>query len=261
MAKKIKAIIKLLNIDFGVDIISYNDIPPGRGLGSSASFATLLISMLLNLQNISYDQFKVAEIAFKAEREELKIGGGWQDQYSAISGGFNYMEFNKLKRLVYPLKIKKEVINELNERLMLCFVGVNHESKHMHLVQKTNFIKKEKEIAKLLNETKEIAIKIKDCLLTRNLEEMGELLHKSWLNKKRLSSSISNQKIDAIYELGLKSGALGGRLLGAGGGGYILFYVLPEKREKLKKELKKANLETVDFQFEENGLETWRINS
>ncbi len=249
----VKAIVNLMKPEFGFELYLYNDIPPGRGLGSSASLSVLLVSMLSELQSLHYDDYKIAELAYKAERDELKIKGGWQDQYAAVTGGFNFMEFNKDKNLIYPLRLKSDTIHEFNEHLMLCYVGDSHFSGSLHQNQERNFAEKEEDLVKSLNDLKLLAIEIKDHLLTHEIEGIGELLHESWESKKRLNQGISNPKIDSLYTIGLKNGAIGGRLLGAGGGGYILFFHAPKKRNILKKALEKEGGEIINFNFESAG--------
>lgn len=253
----IKAIIKLINPDFGFELYLHNDIPPGRGLGSSASLSVLVISLLAKLQNKTYDEYKIADIAYRAEREELGIRGGWQDQYAAAIGGFNFMEFSKDKTLVYPLRIKKEVINELNEHMLLCYVGQEHLSNDIHKSSEENLNRDEEKILHNLNRIKEIALETKECLLTNNLEKIGGLLHESWENKRKLGSKVSNPKIDELYETGLKNGAYGGKLLGAGGGGYILFFHSPKKRNQLANALRNAGGGIMNFNFESEGVDVW----
>jgi len=253
----IKAVVNITKPDFGFELYLHNDVPPERGLGSSASFSVLLIHLISQVKNISYDSYKLAELAYKAERDELKIKGGWQDQYAAITGGFNYMEFNKDNCIIYPLRLKNEVLHELNERLVLCYVGKDHKSGEIHEDQQKQI--EITDVSESLFETKKLAIQIKDSLLTNNLDKIGELLNISWQNKKKFSGKISNPLIDNIYESGLKNGALGGKLLGAGGGGYILFYFFPENRNKLINFLKNKNLELLNFKFETQGVKSWFI--
>lgn len=179
----IKAIINIMKPDFGFEIYIHNDIPPGRGLGSSASMAVLIVSLLSYLQDIHYDDYSISEIAYRAERDELGIKGGWQDQYAAITGGFNYMEFGSSKNLIYPLRLKPEVVNELSAHLTLCYVGGSHFSGDIHTEQEKNFTINEEQAALNLNELKQLAIKVKDCLLTNELEEIGRILHESWKTK------------------------------------------------------------------------------
>ena len=255
----VKSIIKEMNPDFGFELNYYNDVPPGRGLGSSASFAVLIIRMLDYLMDLHYDDYKVAEIAHKAEIEQLGIKGGWQDQYAAVTGGFSFMEFNVDKTIIYPLRLKEDVIHELNEHLLLCYVGKTHFSGHQHSEQENEFKNSEKEIVELQNEHKKIAIELKNSLLRNELDNIGSLLRHSWEIKKKLSSSISDPRIDNLYEVGLKNGAYGGRLLGSGGGGYILFFFSPKKRIRLVKALHEFGGEIMDFHFEFLGTKIWPI--
>ncbi|MBM3231774.1 CBS domain-containing protein [Candidatus Pacearchaeota archaeon] len=257
----IKAIIKVIKPDFGFEIYLHNDVPPGRGLGSSASLSVLLISMFAQMQDLKFDDYKIAELAYKAEREELKIKGGWQDQYAAITGGFNFMEFNGDKTIIYPLRLKEHITYELNERMMLCYVGNDHSSAELHESQQQSIQQNETEIVNCLNETKKFAVEIKDYILTNNLDAIGSILHKSWMNKKKLSNKMANPRIDKLYETGLKNGALGGRLLGAGGGGYLLFFYSPRKRNQLRRALEKDGGKILDFNFESGGTVVWKVKS
>ena len=256
----VKAIVKIIKPSFGFELYLHNDVPPGRGLGSSASLAVLLINMLGNLQGVYYNDQKIVEIAYKVEREELKIKGGWQDQYAAMGGGFNFMEFDQNKKIIYPLRLKEDIIHELNSRLMLCYVGNDHNSGEVHNSgwEKT-FNDNEEETSKRLKEIKDNALKIKDALLINQLDDVGRLLHESWENKKKLGSGISNQNIDRIYEIGLKNGAIGGKLLGAGNGGYLLFFHQPKKRNELIHSLKKNGGEILNFNFESLGTRIWIV--
>lgn len=253
----IKAIINIMKPDFGFELFMYNDIPPGRGLGSSASAAILIASLLNHLQETNFDAYKLAEIAYRAEREELKIKGGWQDQYAAVTGGFNFMEFNGNKSIIYPLRLKEEVVNELNHRLLLCFVGKEHQSGELHSHQEDSFKSKPEDSILILNALKNIAIEMKDVLLTNNLDIFGKLLHDSWENKKILSRHVSNGLVDRLYEIGLNNGADGGKLLGAGGGGYILFSCQPRKRNRLTNALQKNGGQIMNFNFEFRGTQVW----
>ena len=209
----------------------------------------------------SKQNYKIAEIAHKAEVEELGIKGGWQDQYAAVTGGFNFMEFNKDKTIIYPLRLKEDVINELNHHILLCYVGKSHFSAEQQNSLKNNIDKNEGEVINGLNELKEIALGIKDALLKNELNKIGYLLAKSWDNKKKLSKNISNSNIDRLYEIGLKNGALGGKLLGSGKGGYILFFYSPKKRNQLRRELENNGGDIMDFNFESSGIKIWKTQN
>ena len=253
----IKAVTNMVNPDFGFELYLHNDVPPGRGLGSSASLSVLITKLLGELQGRKFASDELAKIAYRAESEELKIKGGWQDQYAAVNGGFNFMEFNKDKTIIYPLRLKEETVNELNSRLLLYYVGVSHFSGDIHEEQEKTFLENEEESKRRLDSLKRIAIETKDSLLTGRLDDVGRLLHESWEIKREVNSGISDHRIDELYETGIENGAIGGKLLGAGGGGYLLFFHSPKKRSRLVKALKEAEGEIMDFNFDFNGIQTW----
>ncbi len=255
----IKSVINLMKPDFGFELYLHNDLPPGRGLGSSASMAVLVASLLNQLMETNYDAYKIAEIAYRAEREELKIKGGWQDQYAALTGGFSFIEFNGEKNIIYPLRLKEDAINELNQGLLLCYVGKQHNSGEAHTKQEESFRKNEEESARILQMMKKTAIDMKDTLLTNKLDIFGKLLYESWDHKKLLSPSISNELVNKLYETGLNNGADGGKLLGAGDGGYILFHYNPQKRNQLTRALKNAEGEVMSFNFDFSGTKIWAV--
>lgn len=257
----IKAVINIMKPDFGFELYLHNDIPPGRGLGSSASAAVLVATILNYLMDSNFSNYKIAEIAYRAERDELKIKGGWQDQYATVTGGFNFMEFGSDKTLIYPLRLKDDVVHELKSRLLLCYVGKSHSSTEVHQSQESNFKQNEEHIVSNLSRIKQTALELRDALLTNNLESFGELLHESWEHKRKLAANISNSKINALYDTGIQHGAYGGKLLGAGNGGYLLFFYQPKKRNDLKKSLENAGGEVVDFNFDFHGTVYWPVKT
>ncbi|MEM0465189.1 MAG: sugar phosphate nucleotidyltransferase [Candidatus Pacearchaeota archaeon] len=257
----IKAIINILKPDFGFELYLYNDVPPGRGLGSSASLAVLVVKLITTIQGLSYDDYKIAEIAHKAETQELKIKGGWQDQYASVTGGFSFMEFDNDKTIIYPLRLKEEVINDLNHYLLLCYVGKTHFSgEHQESLGKS-CEESETDVINSLKELKKIAIEIKNSLLTNNLENIGRLLHISWENKKKCGKRITNPNIDKLYNIAIENGAYGGKLLGAGGGGYLLIFHSPKKRNQLVNALSKEGGEIMNFNFEFSGTKIWNVKN
>ncbi len=254
----IKAAIKVMNPDFGLELYISSDVPPGRGLGSSASLSVLIISLLDQLMGSKHDDYMIAKLAHKVEREELKIKGGWQDQYVSAIGGFNYIEFEKDKALVYPLRLKQEIIYELENHLLLCYIGRSHNSGDIHNRQEAFFMSDESQKTKLLLRLKELSEEIKEALLTNRLELFGRIMGESWEIKKKLSDNISNPFVDQLYQVALRNGAYGGRLLGAGDGGYLLFFHSPRKRNDLVTALKKAGApEIMEVRFEPEGVKNW----
>jgi len=253
----LKAVVKLIKPDFGFELYIHNDLPPGRGLGSSASLAVLISSLFNQLMDTRLDDYEIAEMAYRAEREELNIKGGCQDQYATITGGFNFMEFSIDKSLVYPLRLKKEVVEELQNRLMLCYVGISHHSGEIHIRQEKSFYQNEKEKIEKLIKLKELTYIIREALLTNHLETLGRLLNETWIIKRKLDTGISNNIVDNLYEVGLKNGAYGGRLLGAGAGGYLLFFYSPKRRNDLKRALEAIGGEVMNFSFDLDGTQVW----
>ena len=256
----VKAIFNIIKPRFGVDLYLHNDILPGRGLGSSASFAVLIAKVIGELSGRPYDDETIAEIAYRAEVEELGIIGGKQDQYAAVFGGFNWIEFTSGdKKIMHPLRLKSDTVEELRSHVTLCYTGAVHKSLVQQESQKKTFEENREDISRRLEQIKAIANKIKENLLSvrPNFKLIGELLHESWQYKRNLSSNISNSDIDRLYDAGIGAGAFGGKVLGSGGGGYILFLHSPRRRRELQKALEKMGGEILNFNFEEKGMRIW----
>lgn len=243
-----REILKFLNIDKGVEIHHDADLPARSGLGSSSSFSVGLIHALNALNGKIITKRQLALDAVYIEQEKLKENVGCQDQTAAAFGGFNKIEFGGHHKIaVHPISLSSGKLNLLQNNLMLFFTGLARTASEVAEEQIKNTRNKEYEIksmAKMVDE----AINI---LNSGDIEDFGKLLHESWQIKKSLSSQISNSSIDEIYEAGLKSGAIGGKLLGAGNGGFILFFVKPELQNQVKERLK--NLLYVPFRFENIG--------
>ncbi len=251
----IKSVIKLLHPDFGFELYTYSDVPPGSGLGGSAVLLSAIIGTFNNFRENKFSDYEIAELAFHAERVELALSGGWQDQYATVFGGFNFMEFKDHENIINPLRIKDDILNELEDSLLLCYSGINHNSGNIHNDQKEQMNKKsQKEFAEI---SKNIAYKMKSRLLKGKLDDFGELLHQSWETKKNFSTKITSKFLDEIYDYAIDNGALGGKLLGAGGGGYFLFYVPTFKKIDLMNALRKKGFEIETFTFDKIGLRNW----
>ncbi|WP_294961219.1 CBS domain-containing protein [Sulfurimonas sp.] len=251
----IKSVIKLLNPDFGFELYTYSDVPPGSGLGGSAVLLSAIIGTFNNFRENKFNDYEIAELAFHAERVELGLSGGWQDQYATVFGGFSFMEFKNHENIVNPLRISDDILNELEDSLVLCYTGLNHNSGDIHDNQKDNMKKSEqKEFAQI---SKNIAYEMKSKLLKGQLDNFGELLHKAWETKKHFSDKITTPFLDDIYEFALENGALGGKLLGAGGGGYFLFYVPTFYKIKLMNAIRERGLSIESFTFDNIGLRSW----
>jgi D-glycero-alpha-D-manno-heptose-7-phosphate kinase len=249
----IKAVINLLNPEFGFELTTYSDVPTGSGLGGSAVVLSAIIGAFNNFRINRFTRHDIAELAFQAERIELGLNGGWQDQYATVFGGFNFMEFRENENIINPLRVSKDILNELEDSLILCYSGISHNSSDIHTNQKEN-MNKNKEFASI---AKNIAYEMKNKILKGQLDNFGQLLHKAWETKKRFSKNITTDYLDDIYDFALSNGAIGGKLLGAGAGGYFLFYVPTFKKLELINALKRKELIVDTFTFDTQGLRSW----
>ena len=244
----------------GFDLLLHSDAPPGSGLGASSSMMVVLVGLLKELENLPLTDYEIADLACVIEREELGIQGGLQDQYAAAFGGFNYIEFLPDRVVVNPLKISPDVMNELQYNLLLCYTGMMRLSGHIIQDQVDRYERREATTMQALRELKALTIDMKNALLRRELDNFGELLHKEWQYKKMLSSRISNSQLDKLYEISLEYGALGGKITGAGGGGYMLLYCPIDRKHPVAAKLKELGCTIVDISLEPMGLQTWRVN-
>jgi D-glycero-alpha-D-manno-heptose-7-phosphate kinase len=245
----------------GLEMFLHSDAPPGSGLGGSSTMAVALVGVLQRYLSMPWTSYDVAEIAYRIEREEMAKKGGRQDQYAASFGGFNFMEFGKNGTVVNPLKIPREILNELQYRLLLCYTGTRHLDDEIIKSQQNNYREGRKDTVASLDAMKALAVEMKNNLLRGNIDEMGRLLHAGWELKKRLTSGISNPLIDHLYEKAREAGALGGKLTGAGGGGYLLLFADFSRRRKIAEVVEKAGGHVVDFSFEMNGVQSWQVRS
>lgn len=257
----VKAVIKTLNISQGFDLILRSDVPPGAGLGASSTLTTALIGAFKHWKNLVYTDYELAELAYQIERKEVGITGGKQDQYASVFGGVNYIEFYADKTIVHPLRIKSETLNELEYRMLLCYTGRSHISSEIIKDQVNNYVENRQDTRKALDETKKLAIEIKNSLVLGKIDEVGYLLDEGWRIKKIFSDKITSPFVDELYETAKKNGATGGKLLGAGGGGHLLFICNENKRYQVVETLEKAGAQITPFAFVYTGLQSWRIEN
>ncbi len=256
----VKAVINNMEAKRGLDLFMHSDAPPGSGLGSSSTVVVTLVGLFQKWLNIPLTDYDIAELAYKIERKDIGVKGGKQDQYAATFGGFNYIEFHAQSTIVNPLRIKRDVLNELEYRLLLCYTGRTRLSANILKEQIEKFVKKEKQSVEALDELKAICVDMKNALLKGRLDEFGELLHQSWIHKKKLASKITNPEIDKLYETAREHGAIGGKILGAGGGGYLLLFCEFDKKHILAERLENLGGQIVDFGFDFKGLQTWCLD-
>ncbi len=251
----IQALLKAIYPDFGFELYLHSDFPMNSGLGGSAVVSAAVLGCFNQFRRDQWDLHELAEIAYQAERHYLGVAGGWQDQYATVFGGFNFMEFRMDQNIVHPLRIHTDTLLELEESLILCDTGTIHDSGDIHQDQRQQM--QQEHIRQQVKTNVELTYRMRNQLLRGNLLEFGQSLHEAWQLKRQFSSKISTERLDAIYDNALKYGAIGGKLLGAGGGGFFIFYVPPFRKHELMTNLELAGLQIRPFRFEPEGLRTW----
>jgi D-glycero-alpha-D-manno-heptose-7-phosphate kinase len=241
----------------GFDLFLHSAAPPGSGLGASSAVVVTLVGLLSDHMKMPLTDYEKARLAYTVEREDLGLKGGTQDQYAAVFGGFNFMEFRANEVIVNPLRIPPETIHELEYNLLLCFTGGTRVSDHIIEDQTNRYRSQEASTLDGLQMQKELAIEMKNALLQDNLSEFGSLLDRAWTYKKQMSPKISNEHIDELYEVAMRQGAIGGKVTGAGGGGYMLLYCRYDSKHKVQAALDALGAEAIDFQFDHTGLTSW----
>lgn len=234
----------------GVEISSTADVPSGTGLGSSSSFTVGLLHTLACYEGKYYSKAKLAEEACKVEIEKLGAPIGKQDQYAAAFGGLNFITFHKDDTVsVEPIITRGDTVNQLQDNLLMFYTGLTHDANAILSEQKKNIASSEDKVKNLLRMCS-LARDMKKSLEENQLGDFGAILNESWMKKRELAGSISNPKIDELYDLAMRSGATGGKLLGAGGGGFLLLYCPKERQAALQE---KVGLKKFPFRFEHDG--------
>lgn len=251
--KIIREALKMQNLNTPqIEITTMADIPAGTGLGSSGSFTTALLKGLYAHRRRTIHQEELAKLACEIEIEKLGEPIGKQDQYAASHGGLTCFEFHSDHNVTnYPLNIKIETIHNLEDNLLLFFTGFSRSASEILQDQQTRSLKQETGIIQNLLYVKKLAYMSKLALEEGDTQKFGEIMHEHWQNKKKRSKGMTNTDIDSYYELGLKNGAIGGKVVGAGGGGFLLF--MASDRDKLRHVLSSVGLEEVRFKFDFEG--------
>jgi len=264
----VKAALKVLRApgadhtrDEWLQLFLHSDAPPGTGLGTSSAMTVALVGAFQHYLKEAWTSYDIAELAYRIERTELGVKGGRQDQYAAAFGGFNFIEFHRDRTIVNPLKIRADVVNELAYRLLLVYAGGGHYSNALIESQQRGYTDRRRDSVDALDATKTLAVDMKNELLRGNINEMGELLDQGWQLKKRFTEGVSNRRIDAMYARAREAGALGGKLTGAGGGGFLLLFCDFSRRAKVAKAVLAAGGRVTDFSLEPSGLQTWSVRA
>jgi D-glycero-alpha-D-manno-heptose-7-phosphate kinase len=243
-----------------LELTTFCDAPIGSGLGSSSTLVVAMIRAFAELLNLPLDDYTIAHMAHQIERVDCGLQGGRQDQYSATFGGFNFMEFYADERAVInPLRIKNWIICELESSLVLYFTGVSRESAHIIADQSSNVKSGEADALEAMHGIKREALTMKECLLRGDFPGLVESMRLGWENKKRSAKTVSNPNIDAIYDAAIQAGALAGKVSGAGGGGFMWFFVPTEKRMDVIRTLNGFGGQVSNCHFTKHGTQAWKI--
>lgn len=244
----------------GFKLSTFVDAPAGSGLGTSSTLVVAIIGAFVEMLKLPLGDYDIAHYAYEIERADLKLAGGKQDQYAATFGGVNFMEFYEDdKVIVNPLRIRPEYLHELQNNIVLYFTSTSRESATIIKEQQKNVNEKNEKSIEAMQQLKEQAKRMKEALLRGKLREIGEILDFGFLQKRLIAHNISNNSIEGIYNAAKKAGATGGKISGAGGGGFMIFYCPANTRYKVIETLESFGGYCKNYQFTKHGLTTWTI--
>ncbi|MCE3255441.1 MAG: hddA [Rickettsiaceae bacterium] len=240
---------------------TYCDSPAGSGLGSSSTLVVSIIKAYAELLSLPLGDYDIAHLAYEIERKDLNMRGGKQDQYAATFGGVNFMEFYENDRtIINPLKVRRWILSELEQSLILFYTGVSRDSGSIIEEQDKNISNKSLATITSMLAIKNEAYEMKEALLKGNIRALADSMKRGWQAKKNASSKISNSNIDRIYDMVINAGAMAGKISGAGGGGFIMFLVPPSKRMKIMRLLEQEKEgRTMPCHFVDEGSQSWKI--
>ncbi|MBL0047734.1 MAG: dehydrogenase [Bacteroidetes bacterium] len=255
-----KVVKKFTNKALSFRLSTFLDAPAGSGLGASSTLVVAVLGAFTEWLKLPLGEYDIAHLAYEIERLDLKMAGGRQDQYSATFGGVNFMEFYKDdKVIVNPLKIKEQYLEELAHNLILYYTETSRFSSDIIESQMKNVLDKNQQSIEASHHLKEQAEMMKEILLRGDINEVGRILDFGWQNKKQLTQGITNPLIDDIYRVAIENGATGGKISGAGGGGFMVFYCPDNTRYKVLDALTHFGGYEKKYSFTKEGLTSWTI--
>lgn len=244
----------------GFRLSTFVDAPAGSGLGTSSTLVVAIIGAFAEMLKLPLGEYDMAHYAYEIERVDLQLAGGRQDQYAATFGGFNFMEFYADdKVIVNPLRIRQEYLNELENNIVLYFTSTTRESAAIIQEQQKNVANRNTKSIEAMHQLKEQARMMKEALLKGKLNEIGEILDYGFRQKKNMAANISNSRLEDMYEAAIRAGATGGKISGAGGGGFMIFYCPANTRYRVIETLNTFGGKIHPYQFTQQGLTSWTI--
>jgi D-glycero-alpha-D-manno-heptose-7-phosphate kinase len=259
----LKGVFNAVQKDYGIikngfKLSTFVDAPAGSGLGTSSTLVVAILGAFTEMLRLPLGEYDIAQYAYEIERNHLKLAGGKQDQYAATFGGVNFMEFYADdKVIVNPLRIKQHYLFELENNLLLYYTSTSRESAKIIELQSKNVSEKNAESIEAMHQLKQQAQMMKEALLKGRLNEFGKILDYGYQQKRKMATGISNSLMEEIYETAKKAGATGGKISGAGGGGFMIFYCPGNTKYKVVKSLERFGGQVKNYQFVEHGLKTW----
>ena len=261
----LKGVYNRIQIDYGISpkgfkLSTFVDAPAGSGLGTSSTLVVAIIGAFAEMLNLPLGDYDMAHYAYDIERNDLQLAGGRQDQYAATFGGVNFMEFYADdKVIVNPLRINQEYLSELENNLLLYFTSTSRESAAIIKRQSKNVVDKKESSIEAMHQLKQQAQMMKEAVLKANLHKMGKILDFGFQQKRLMAEGISNGMMDEIYDAARKAGATGGKISGAGGGGFMIFYCPGNSKYNVIQSLERFGGHHKNYQFVEQGLKSWKI--
>jgi D-glycero-alpha-D-manno-heptose-7-phosphate kinase len=261
----LKGVYNRLQKDYGIKqqgfrLSTFVDAPAGSGLGTSSTLVVAILGVFAEMLKLPMGEYDMAHYAYEIERLDLNLAGGKQDQYAATFGGVNYMEFyDGDKVIVNPLRVKQQHLFELENNLLLYYTATSRESAEIIKKQSKNVTDHKEKSIEAMHHLKEQARMMKEALLKGRLNEIGEILDYGFQQKREMAEGISNPMMEEIYETAKKAGATGGKISGAGGGGFMIFYCPVNTKYKVIKSLENFGGQSRQYQFVEHGLKSWTV--
>lgn len=248
-----RAILHHFDVTRGVSMFLASEIPPGTGLGSSSTVSVALVKAITTAKGLKLTPREVAELASYIEIEKMAMPIGKQDQYAAAFGGLNRIEFERERTTVTPLPLAPKTRAELEQHLLLFFTGSTRAASNILAQQKESSEKRDPQVLEALHAVKAMAFDLQAALERGEVGVLGDILHESWTRKKRFAKNVSNARLDELYDLARQQGARGGKIAGAGGGGFLMLFCAPDFHEPVTRALELAGLKRMAFHFEDGG--------
>ena len=256
----LRAVIKRLNPPSGLNLYMHSDAPPGTGLGSSGTISALIVGLINHAFNLMLNKYEMARIAYQVEHDDLGRAVGRQDHYAAVFGGMNFMEFGPSDPIVFPLRVESWILEELGYHLQMFYTRKKRDSNDIVASQIKFYQEKRSATLDALSEMKAITREMQGCLVQGKLKRFGHLLHEAWENKQRMNPGTTTPYLTELYEAGRQNGALGGKILGAGGGGFFVFYTPFTQKGAVSAALSRLGAQPAPLAFDPDGMRTWQVS-